>query len=96
MHQLKYVEWQSPSGCWFCNDTKDIGTSMASEWWAPARMMNMEPADYVKWVVDNYKPDKITFENKFLFFCWTKEHYSLCHKMVLDINRYSRKVNFVC
>ena len=58
---LKYTEWQGSAGSWYCNDTSDL-TSVRSLWWAPARMMNMTPAEYVEWLVTNFKPDYIGSE----------------------------------
>ncbi len=95
MHRLTYSEWQGGSGQWYCNDVKDLA-GISGYWWVPARMMEMSPAEYVQWLIDNYQPDNIRFNGKTLIYSWSKEHYSKCHKLVLDINRIARKKNFNC
>ena len=95
MHRLEYSDWQSGSGEWNCNDVKDLA-GISGYWWIPARMMDMTPAEFVKWLVENYHPDKISFNGKTLLYSWSKEHYSKCHKFVLDINSIARKKNFIC
>jgi hypothetical protein len=91
---LKYSEWQSPTGFYYCNDTSNLG-GIAGEWWVPSRMLGMSPAEYVEWLVTTYKPDKISFNGKTLIYSWAKENYGLCHKFVLYINAQARKRNFL-
>lgn len=93
-HLLVYKEWQSPTGYWYCNDVSDLA-GISGQWWVPARMLEMSPCDYLKWLIENYKPDKIHFDGKNVFYSWSKEHYMLCHKFLLDINREARKRNFI-
>lgn len=94
-HILKYQEWQSPTGYWHCNDVSDLA-GISGYWWVPARMLGLTPADYVKWLIKNYQPDRISFNGKTLLFSWSKEHYGKCHKFVLDINREARNRKFIC
>ena len=92
---LKYTSWQSPTGKWYCNDTSDLA-GIAGLWWVPARLMELTPAAYVKWLVETYKPDHITFtDNNVLIYSWDKEHYSLMHSFVLYINRVAKNKNFL-
>ena len=67
---LKYSEWEI-AGQWYCNDISDL-TSIRSKWWAPARMLNISPADYVKLIIDKFKPDSIHYfpENDVLIYSW--------------------------
>lgn len=92
---LKFVEWQS-SGTdeWHCNDTSDLA-SVRGLWWVPARLLGLAPADYVKWLIKNYKPDHISFDNDVLLFSWDKNNYARCHSFVLYINSESRKRKFI-
>lgn len=94
-HVLLYQEWQSQTGNWYCNDVKDLG-GISGLWWIPARMMDMSLTDYISWLIKNYKPDNISWNGKILIFSWAKEHYGLCHKFVLDINRIARNKHFIC
>lgn len=91
---LKYTEWCGGSGFWYCNDVTELA-GPGSQWWAPARMLGITPAAYVQFIIDNYKPDRILWNGKFLSYSWTKEHYSLCHSFVLYINKESRKRKFM-
>lgn len=92
---LKFVEWQS-SGTdeWHCNDTSDLA-SVRGLWWVPARLLGLAPADYVKWLIKNYKPDHITFDNDVLLFSWDKNNYARCHNFVLYINKTARDKKFI-
>lgn len=96
MHRVEFKEWQGGNGRWYCGDTAEFGKSQACEWWIPARMMDKPLDEYVKWFVETYEPDEYEFLGNLFFFCWAKEHYSKCHKFVLDINRLARKKNFIC
>lgn len=93
-HILKYSEWETPTG-WFCNDIEDLA-GISGLWWIPARLLNMTPADYIQWLINNYKPDKIKFtKNNVLIYSWNKEHYQKMHSFVLYINRIARQKHFL-
>ena len=91
---LKYTEWQGAAGSWYCNDTSDL-TSIRSLWWAPARMMNIAPAEYVEWLVTNFKPDYIVYneERDVLVYSWRKITDMRLFKNKL--NALARKYNYV-
>ena len=91
---LKYTEWQGATGSWYCNDTSDL-TSIRSLWWAPARMMNMTPAEYVEWLIVNFKPDRIVYseEHDVLVYSWKKQADMRLFKNKL--NALARKYNYV-
>ncbi len=93
MHILKYSEWQSPTGKWYCNDVEDLA-GISGLWWVPARMLEMELDEYIKWLIKEYQPDDIKFTGKVLLFSWSKEHYSKCHSFVLYINKIARSKRF--
>ena len=93
-HIYKASEWQSPTGYWYVNDVSDLA-GVSGYWWVPARILGLAPADYVQWLIDNYSPDQIVFNGKFLSFSWAKEHYSSAHKFLLDINRIARNKKFI-
>ena len=90
-HLLKYEEWQGGSGRWYCNDTSDL-CGIAGLWWVPARMLQMEPATYVKWVIETYKPDQIHWNGKLFTFSWKSQ--AQMRKFKNYINAQSRKVNY--
>lgn len=85
-HQIKYSEWESATGKSYCNDVSDLG-GQAGLWWILARKMNLTPAEWVKWLIDNYHPDHIELCGKVLIYSWDKVHKNLCHNFVLYVNR---------
>ena len=91
---LRYEEWQGGGGRWYCNDTSDL-TSPRSLWWAPARMMNMAPAEYVQWLIDNFHPDYITYnlERDVLVYSWRRISDMRVFKN--KINALARKYNYI-
>ena len=91
---LKYEEWQSGSGKWYCNDTSDL-TSARALWYTPARFLEITLEDYILLLINDFKVDNISFNNNILIYSWEKEHYSLCHKFVLWINKKAREKKFI-
>lgn len=73
MHLMRYEEWKGAIG-WYCNDTSDF-KSIGSKWWAPARMLNISPAEYVKLLVEQFHPDSIMYneERDVLVYWWRKQ-----------------------
>ena len=82
---LKYTEWQGANGNWYCNDVSDL-SSVRSLWWAPARMLNLSSADYVKWLVENFHPDQVLYnqERDVLIYSWKK---------IADMRVFKNKIN---
>ena len=91
---LKYTEWQGANGNWYCNDTSDL-SSVRSLWWAPARMMNISPSEYVQWLIDNFHPDTIIYnqERDVLVYGWRKQSDMRLFKNKL--NTLARKYNYI-
>ena len=91
---LKYTEWQGANGCWYCNDTSDLA-SPRSLWWAPARMMNISPADYVQWLIKEFKPDTIVYnqEKDVLIYSWRS--LMACRNFKNKLNALARKYNYI-
>ena len=91
---LKYSEWQSGSGVWYCNDISDL-LSIRAKWFIPARMLNMELDDFIKMLKEKFKVDKIHFDGTNVFYGWEEENYRYCHEFVLIINREARKRKYI-
>ena len=91
---LKYSEWQGDGGNWYCNDVSDL-SSVRCKWWAPARMMNISPAEYVQWLIDNFKPDTIKYyqEQDVLIYSWKNQTNMRVFKNKL--NALARKYNYI-
>ena len=94
-HLMKYSEWQSPSGVWYCNDTSEIGKSQAGLWWAPARLLDLSLDEYVNLLITKFKPDNISYnqEKNVLVYSWKKQ--SDMRKFKNWINAEARKKNFI-
>ena len=91
---LKYVEWTDGIGNWYCNDTSDLMSPRAL-WWAPARMLNISPVDFVQLLIEKFKPDNIKyFEDKdVLIYSWKSQSQMRLFKNWL--NAQARKCNFI-
>ena len=94
-HILKYTEFQSPTGYWYCNDVSDLA-GISGYWWAPARMLGITPADFVALLIEKYQPDEISFNGKTLLYSWKEENYGKMHSYLLWINREARNRKFSC
>ena len=94
MQLLKMSEWEDNFGYFHCADTSNLGQGSAC-WWLPARMMNMKPADYVKWVVDNYNPTEVKRANdcSVVWFVWKSQADMRRYKNA--INKIAREKNFL-
>ena len=90
---LKYVEW-GEAGAWYCNDTSDL-CSIRAKWWAPARMLNISPAEYVQLLIDKFHPDRIKYfeEADVLVYSWRKQADMRIFKNWL--NAQARKYNYI-
>ncbi len=91
-HIYKASEWQSPTGQYHVNDVEDLAGN-AGMWWMPCRVLDMTPAEYVKWLTEEYEPDYISF-NKILSFSWSAKNYRKAHSYLLYINRIARQKKF--
>lgn len=94
-HLLRYEEWQSPSGAWYCNDTSEIGRSQAGLWWTPARMLGISLDEYVNMLITKFKVSSISYneEKNVLVYSWEKQ--SDMRKFKNWLNAEARKQNFI-
>lgn len=90
---LRYEEWGS-SGSWYCNDTSDL-CSVRALWWAPARMLNISPAEYVQLLIERFHPDRIKYfeDRDVLIYSWKR--LDDCRKFKNWLNVEARKRNFI-
>ena len=95
-HQMKYSEWQSPNGVWYCNDTSEIGKSQAGLWWAPARLLGLSLDASVNLLIIKFKPDNISYnkEKNVLVYSWKEQ--SDMREFKRYINKMAREKNFIC
>ena len=100
-HLLRYEEFEL-NGRWYCNDTKELNRkdSVASLWYTPARMLNMELADYVKMLIERFEVDHISYggteyhEAGVLVYSWDSQAKMRVFKNF--INKKARELNFIC
>ena len=90
---LRYVEWEC-NGRWYCNDTSDL-CSVRTQWWVPARMLNISPAEFVKLLIDEFHPDHIQYfqETNVLIYSWRNINEMRKYKNWL--NAQGRKHNYI-
>ena len=93
MQLLKYTEWSDGIGNWYVNDTSDLSSPRAL-WWAPARMLNISPVDYVQLLIERFHPDHIKYfeDNDVLIYSWRS--LEAAREFKNWINAQARKVNF--
>ena len=89
---LRYEPWES-NGRYYVNDCTDL-KSDRGKWWVPARMLGISPADYVKLLVEQFKVDKIAYnqEADVLVYSWNSLQKAREFKNWL--NREARKRDF--
>ena len=88
----KAEEWQSSSGRWHCGCLDDLAHD-SNAWYLPARILNMTPAQYVKFMIDNYNPNiYVSAEKCLVFFSWDKQ--ADMRKFKNFINKKARECNF--
>lgn len=91
---LKYVEWQGAGDQWLCNDTSDL-TSIRSKWWLPARMLNLSPADFVKMLIEKFKPDNIWYSKEYDVLGYSWKNINECRLFKNWLNKEARKRKYI-
>ena len=93
-HLLKYTEWKGAGEDWYCNDVSDLG-GISGVWWLPARMMKISPAEYMKWVIENFHPDTVYHSKDCSFVGWCWKSQNDMRKFKNKINALARQENFM-
>ena len=88
---LKYTEW-GETGSWYCNDISDL-CSVRALWWAPARMLNISPAEFVELLINKFHPDRIRYfeDTDVLVYSWRKQTDMRVFKNWLNAEARKRK-----
>ena len=58
-------------------------------------MMKISPAQYIKWVIDNFHPDDITHSEDCSFVGWSWKNQTDMRRFKNQINALARKENFM-
>ena len=88
----KAEEWESESG-WHCNCVSNL-VNGSSYWWHQARIWQLTPADFIEFLIKEYKPDNISYSvgPNLLIFSWREQNKMRIYKNRL--NAQARKVNY--
>jgi len=92
-HLLKYEEWETSTG-WKCGDLQDLGKG-SNYWWLPARMLQMTPANYLKWVIENFKPDEVYHSDDYSLVGWSWKSQNKMRVFKNKLNALARQYNFM-
>ena len=90
---FRLSEWQSPTGYWHCGCTDDLAHDSGA-WYLPARILNLAPAQYIKLVLEEYKPDDyfLDADKCLFFFSWKSQIAEARFRNY--INKKAREVGF--
>lgn len=91
LYQVK--EWQSPSGYWKCNCVDDLGKNSAL-WYHPARILKLSPADFIRLLLKDFKPDCFYFNEKNCLCFWSWKSQESMRKYKNWINKKAREANY--
>lgn len=89
---FKMTEWETASG-WHCNCVDNLAGGSAV-WCLPARILKISPADFLKLLLEKYKPDYFYYnpETGFANWAWKSQAKMRVYKNM--INAEARKQNF--
>lgn len=93
MALYKMTEWESNEN-WYCNNVSNLANN-SGVWWLPARMMKISPAQYLKWVIDNFHPDTIYHSDDCSFIGWSWKKQSDMRIFKNKVNALARQENFM-
>lgn len=93
-HLYVTSEWQGANGRWYVNDVTDF-TSVACKWWAPVRLLDMTPIEYVLMLKNNFKASKFRYtkEKNVLIFSFATQADARKYKNF--INKKAREKQFI-
>ena len=86
-------EWQGASGVWYCEHTSSFPANV-EKWVIPARVLNMSVDDFLRMLINDFKPDVITVKKDGSFVSWGWSKQSEMRKFKNWMNAKSRAINF--
>ena len=89
----KLQEWKDAVGYWRCEHTESYPKDVV-KWVVPARLMGISPAEFLQWLIDNYKPDTIHHNEDSSLVFWGWKSITQMRKYKNYINKLSREQNF--
>lgn len=88
---FKLTEWQGAGDRWHCAHTDSFPRNVQL-WVVPARILGLSADEFLQFVLDNYKPEHVTFTGNLLLFSWDKQSDMRAYKNF--INKKAREINF--
>ena len=88
-------EWETPVSGWHCGCVDDLAHD-SNAWYIPARILGISPAEFIKLLVTEYKPDHIHFldENGNCFFSYSWDSQAAMRRFKNNLNKIAREKNF--
>lgn len=98
-HLYKASEW-GKDNTWYVADVVEIGTTTASLWWTPARILNISLEDFAIMLRDVFNAKLIKFypasENQQHLLVFAFATQAEARKYKNYINKKARERNFIC
>ena len=91
LYQL--TEWQSASGIFYCEHTSSFPKNV-NKWVVPARILGLTPADFLRYLINEYQPDTIFHNEDCSFVGWGWRSQAKMRKYKNAINAEARRKNF--
>lgn len=88
---FKLTEWQSESGTWHCADVSSLMAG-SSRWEHHPHIWQMEPAEWLKMIVETYHATATMFSNGMVYFYWKKQSDERLYKN--KTNALARKLKY--
>lgn len=93
MALYRLEEWCGASGVWYCEHISEVSEKI-TKWVVPARLLGMDPADFLQWLIKEYKPDNFFHNEDYSFVGWGWSSQSQMRKYKNMINKIAREKNF--
>ena len=89
----KCEEWQGSSGIWYCEHTSTFPKNVV-KWVVPARILGLTPADFLRYLINEYQPDEVYHNEDCSFVGWGWRDQAKMRKYKNWINAEARRKNF--
>ena len=89
----KCEEWQGSSGIWYCEHTSSFPKNV-NKWVVPARILGLTPADFLRYLINEYQPDTIFHNEDCSFVGWGWRSQAKMRKYKNAINAEARRKKF--
>jgi hypothetical protein len=89
----KAEEWQDEVGNWHCGDTSHLARN-SNAWYHGARILGIPPADFLKKIIKEFKPNNVYYSSDFSFVGWSWKSQSQMRKYKNWINAAARAAKY--